>query len=147
MVYKCEYNTTSENRTYAIRKPSNILDEWNSYPEIFSFSQALEISRQYLLLRTVILHRQKKKALSAPERCMSCYHAVGPRGPEGVKKKFTRKEQSNLKQKSERSTVMGSWDQLILVSLLLQWWLIKFVNQGRRTCCSSRNAHKKDKYK
>ena len=32
----------------------------NGYPEIFSSSQALEISRQYLLLRTVIL--QKKVA-------------------------------------------------------------------------------------
>ena len=31
------------------------LDEWNGYPEIFSFSQALEISREYLLLLTVIL--------------------------------------------------------------------------------------------
>ena len=40
----------------AIRKPPNILDEWNGYPKVFfSFSQALEISRQYLLLRTVIL--------------------------------------------------------------------------------------------
>ena len=34
-------NTTSEN----LRKPPNILDEWNGYPEICSFSQALEISR------------------------------------------------------------------------------------------------------
>ena len=36
-------------------KPPNILDEWNGYPEIFSFSQALEIFKQYVLLRTVIL--------------------------------------------------------------------------------------------
>ena len=43
-----------------MRKPTNILDEWNGYPEIFSFSQSLEFSRQYLLLRTVIL--QKKVA-------------------------------------------------------------------------------------
>ena len=28
---------------------------WNGYPENFSFSKALEISEQYLLLRTVIL--------------------------------------------------------------------------------------------
>ena len=42
-----------------MRKPPNILDEWNGYPEIFSFSQALEISRQYLLLRTVILGEMK----------------------------------------------------------------------------------------
>ena len=35
---------TSKNRSYAqaIRKPPNILDEWNGYPEIFSFSQGLE---------------------------------------------------------------------------------------------------------
>ena len=36
-----------------MRKPPNILGEWNGYPEIFSFSQALQISRQYLFLRTV----------------------------------------------------------------------------------------------
>ena len=53
-------NTTSETRSKAIRKPPNILDGWNGYPEMFSFSQALEISRQYLLFRTVIL--QKKVA-------------------------------------------------------------------------------------
>ena len=45
-------NTTSENRGLAITKPPNILDLWNGYPEIFSFSQTLEISRQYLLLFT-----------------------------------------------------------------------------------------------
>ena len=28
--------------------------KWNGYPEIFRFSQALEISRQYLFLRTVV---------------------------------------------------------------------------------------------
>ena len=52
--------TTSEDRGSAITKPPNILDVWNGYPEIFSFSQALEISRQYLLLRKVI--SQKKIA-------------------------------------------------------------------------------------
>ena len=41
-----------------MRKPTNILDEWNGYPEIFSFSQSLEFSRQYLLLRTVILQKK-----------------------------------------------------------------------------------------
>ena len=35
-------NTNSENRRQAFRKPLNILDEWNGYPEIFTFSQALE---------------------------------------------------------------------------------------------------------
>ena len=41
-----------------LRLPLNILDERNGYPEIFSFSQALEIYRQYLLLRTVILQKK-----------------------------------------------------------------------------------------
>ena len=39
---------------------------WNGYPEIFSSSQALEISRQYLLLRTVIL---QNIVAGAPEFC------------------------------------------------------------------------------
>ena len=51
-------NTTSENRKKAIRKPPTILDERNGYPEIFSFSQALEISKQYLPLGTVILQKK-----------------------------------------------------------------------------------------
>ena len=33
------------------RKTPNVLDEWNGYPGFFSLSRALEISRQYLLLR------------------------------------------------------------------------------------------------
>ena len=49
LILKCE-NTTFENRSYAARKPPNILDEWNGCPEIFSFFKALEITRQYLLL-------------------------------------------------------------------------------------------------
>ena len=40
------------------RKPSNILDQWIGYPKILGFSQALEISGQYLLLRTVILQKK-----------------------------------------------------------------------------------------
>ena len=51
-------NTTSETRSKAIRKPPNILDEWNSYPEIFSFFQDLELSKQYSLFRTVILQKE-----------------------------------------------------------------------------------------
>ena len=54
-------------------KPPNILDEWNGYPEIFSFSQALEISKQYVLLRTVIL--KKKKLLRASDLCLSFHFA------------------------------------------------------------------------
>ena len=42
-----------------------IRDLWKGYPEIFSFSQALEISRQYLLLLTVIL---QKKLQGAPDK-------------------------------------------------------------------------------
>ena len=34
LILKCE-NTTSENRSQAIRKPPNILDEWNGYPDVF----------------------------------------------------------------------------------------------------------------
>ena len=48
-------------------QPPNILDVWNGYREIFSFSQALEISRQYLLLRTVILQK-KSLAMGAPKK-------------------------------------------------------------------------------
>ena len=41
-----------------MRKPPNILDEWNGYPKSYSLSQASEVSRQYLLLRKVILQFQ-----------------------------------------------------------------------------------------
>ena len=51
-------NTTSENHSQAITKPPNILDIWNGYPEIFSFSQALESARQYMIIRTVILQKK-----------------------------------------------------------------------------------------
>ena len=54
-------------------KPPNILDEWNGYPEIFSFSQALEISKQYVLLRRVIL--KKKKLLRASDLWLSFHFA------------------------------------------------------------------------
>ena len=68
-------NDTTENRSSAISKPPNILDEWNGYPEFFSFSQALEISRKYLLLQTLIIILQKKVAgwpLKTPDlRCQS----------------------------------------------------------------------------
>ena len=50
----------SENHSQAITKPPNILDILNGYPEIFSFSQALESARQYLLLRTVILQKKNR---------------------------------------------------------------------------------------
>ena len=42
----------------------NILGEWNGYPEHFRLSVALEISRQCLLLRTII--SQELKSLDAP---------------------------------------------------------------------------------
>ena len=51
LILKCE-NTSFGNRSWTIRKPPNILDKWNGYPEIFSLCQALEISRQYLPPRT-----------------------------------------------------------------------------------------------
>ena len=62
--YKNVNNTTSEKRVKLIRNPPNVFDEWNCYPEIFSFAQASEISRKYLLLRTVIL---EKTSLGAPK--------------------------------------------------------------------------------
>ena len=33
---------------------------WSGYPEIFSFSQALEMFRQYLLFQTVILQKKSR---------------------------------------------------------------------------------------
>ena len=42
----------------------NMLDGWNGYPEHFKLSGALEISRQWLLLRTII--SQELKSLVAP---------------------------------------------------------------------------------
>ena len=42
----------------------NMLDEWNGYPEHFRVSGALEISRQWLLLPTII--SQELKSLVAP---------------------------------------------------------------------------------
>ena len=35
-------NITSENSSQAIRKPPNLLDQWNGYPAFLSFPQALE---------------------------------------------------------------------------------------------------------
>ena len=32
-------------KLHVLKKPPNILDEWKGYPEILSFSQALEIPR------------------------------------------------------------------------------------------------------
>ena len=52
-------DTTSENSSQATGKPSNILDNWNGYADIFSFSQDLEISRQYFLLLTDILKKSR----------------------------------------------------------------------------------------
>ena len=52
-----------------MRKPSNILDEWNGYLEIFSFSQALEISRQYCFFQQLFY---SMKSLGAPEVDHTC---------------------------------------------------------------------------
>ena len=51
--------TTSEVTLFAIL---NILDNWNGYPENvrLSLSRALEISRQYFLLRTDILQKKSR---------------------------------------------------------------------------------------
>ena len=55
------------NRRQVGRKTPNILDEWKGYPDIFSPSRTLEISRQYLLLRTAT--SQTKKVVGCP--CMN----------------------------------------------------------------------------
>ena len=52
-------DTTSENSGQATGKPPNILDKWNGYADIFSFSQDLEISRQYFPLLTDILNKSR----------------------------------------------------------------------------------------
>ena len=49
----------SENSSQATGKPSNILDKWNGYADIFSSSQDLEISRQYFFLLTDILKKSR----------------------------------------------------------------------------------------
>lgn len=46
-----------------IEKIPNILDEWKGYPEMFSFTFSIAISRLYLLLQTDIL---QKLSLGAP---------------------------------------------------------------------------------
>ena len=40
-----------------IEKIPNILDEWKGYPEMFSFTFSIAISRLYLLLQTDILQK------------------------------------------------------------------------------------------
>ena len=44
LVIQCE-NTTSENRREVIKKTLNVLDDWNGFPETFSLSRVLELSR------------------------------------------------------------------------------------------------------
>ena len=51
-------------------KPSKIVLEWNGYLEIFSRPQAIENSRQYLLLRKDNLF-YKKQSLGAPDEGIS----------------------------------------------------------------------------
>lgn len=51
--------TISEIRRLIKRKTSKLLDEWNGCPECFSFSGALEIFRQHLLIRKVFLFLRK----------------------------------------------------------------------------------------
>lgn len=40
-----------------IEKITNILDEWKDYPEIFSFTFSIDISRLYLLVRRDIFQK------------------------------------------------------------------------------------------
>ena len=50
---KCE-NYTLENSRESIRYVTKIVHEWNCHLEMFSLSQAIENSRQFLHLRTDI---------------------------------------------------------------------------------------------
>ena len=64
-------NSAPKNRRLGRRKTPNILDEWNCYLEMFSLSEALEISRQYLLLVRVIL---QKNVIGCPVNILcKCY--------------------------------------------------------------------------
>ena len=47
-------NYTSENLREFIKQASKIVYEWNGHVEIFSLPQAVEKSRQFLLLPTEI---------------------------------------------------------------------------------------------
>ena len=59
----------------SLRKPPNILDEWDGYPEIFKFSHALEISRQYICSFEQLFYR--KKSLGAPDPSAGFTHIIG----------------------------------------------------------------------
>ena len=50
-------NTTSENAREVDTKTSEVLVECDGYPEMFSLSGAVEISRRCLLIRTDILQK------------------------------------------------------------------------------------------
>ena len=56
-VLKCEKLNFIENRREFIRYITKIVHEWNGHLEIFSLPQAIENSRQFLLLRTDILQK------------------------------------------------------------------------------------------
>ena len=66
-------NYTSENRREFIRQASKIVHEWNVNVGIFSYPQAKENSRQYLLLRTDIL---QKTVVGCP--CRFSAYAIQP---------------------------------------------------------------------
>ena len=55
-VLKCE-KLYLENRREFIRHVTKIVPEWNCHLEIFSLPQAIENSRQFVLLRTDILQK------------------------------------------------------------------------------------------
>ena len=59
----------------SLRKPPNILDEWDGYPKIFKVSRALEISRQYICSFEQLFYR--KKSLGAPDPSAGFTHIIG----------------------------------------------------------------------
>ena len=71
MVLKCELNTTSENRSklFSIRKPPNILDEWNGYPESFSLFSSFRIFK--VIFFPSNSYFTEKKSLGAPDAAPS----------------------------------------------------------------------------
>ena len=52
---KCENETSENRREFQVKLASKFVREWNGHLENFSFPQAIENSRQYLILRTDIL--------------------------------------------------------------------------------------------
>ena len=62
---KHQNKKVTKKKTLLAHKRRSVTSQFCEIPEIFSFSQALEISKQYLLLGTVIL---QKKLQGVPDK-------------------------------------------------------------------------------